>query len=85
MIEIQPAVAIGMLVSYTGTLCGLVWWLAAQFASVRATITEKITAHEQRDEERFNTVSLRLLKVEIMTDPKGKFVAPGFENFDNPQ
>ncbi len=85
MIEISPMVAIGAVFSYTASLCGLVWWLASQFSSVRSTIAEKITAHEQRDEERFNILGMRLLKVEIMTDPNGKFVAPGFDNFDHKQ
>lgn len=81
---VQVGLAIlGGLTLWTSTVAGLVWWLSRQFSTTRALVysrsdmlSQKIDDHERLDEERFANLGLRMQRVEIFTDPDGKFIAP---------
>lgn len=65
--------------SIMGTIAGVSFggaiWLTGKFDEVKDTFRELLAKHEELDNERFNAIGFRLLKVEIELDKDGRNIA----------
>lgn len=63
-------------VLWTATIIAAMLWLGAQFGAVKTLVHTIYNAHEKSDEKRFNTLSMRLLKLELKLFPNSEFRIP---------